>query len=166
MTQKLPALADYAFDTFSGGKVAFEVPGALNDADGAKKATYVGGAAGRYVTRDLSVEDPEEDVDPLSLGFHGRFTAKAALTAYFGMSENFVDEDGDDLNNMIGGTITDFKDGGTDLGFEVDLVMAGISDGSIASTDATATATFGDNSPTGAGTWNAQTYGPSAAMIP
>ena len=84
-SDEVPDLTDYAFDTFSGGKVAFTVPGALvEDADGAKKATYEGGAAGRYVTRDLSVDDPEEDVDPLSLGLHGRFTAQAVLTAYYG----------------------------------------------------------------------------------
>ena len=70
---------------------------------------------------------------------------------------------------MIGGTIKDFKDGDTKLGFKVDLGMTGIGNGTIDSADAeNATATFGDDTndadATGemVGTWSAQTYGPSA----
>ena len=72
----------------------FTVLGALrtrgND-DDALTATYVGGAAGRYVTRKLRIKSP--GVDPNSPGYHGRFTARATLTAHFGEHEDFADPD-------------------------------------------------------------------------
>ena len=76
---------DYAFATFAGGNAAanmFTVGSRLTSLTKGTKATYVGGAAGRYVTRELRVTDGE--VDANSPGSHGRFTAKATLTAYFG----------------------------------------------------------------------------------
>ena len=82
--------------------------------DDTLKATYRGGAAGRYVTRVLRFLDGERD--PNSPGSHGRFTAKAKLTAYFGAHPSFGDNAG-----MIDGTITEFKDGTKNLGFEVSL---------------------------------------------
>ena len=92
-------------------------------------ATYVGGAAGMYVTRKLGIKDQE--VDPQSPGYHGRFTATATLTANFGTHGDF-DADADagrteETHSSIGGTITDFMDGtGTNLGFEVTLERTGI----------------------------------------
>ena len=64
---------------------------------------------------------------------------------------------------MVEGTITEFKDGGTDLGFEVTLGLRDIGNGTLAATDETASATFGNtNDANGTGTWSAQTYGINA----
>ena len=64
---------------------------------------------------------------------------------------------------MIEGTITEFKDGGTDLGFEVTLGLRAIGNGTLIDVDDSATATFGKtNDATGTGTWSAQTYGINA----
>ena len=118
----------YMFAAFSGGPEAneFVLPSGLTTNDGgeALTATYEGGAAGRYVTRKLRIKD--QGVDDASPGYHGRFTATATLTAHFGMHEDFdgdatVDPAIPDTYNSIGGTITDFMDGATDLGFEVTL---------------------------------------------
>ena len=94
-------------------------------------ATYEGGAAGRYVTRELRVRDG--DVDEFSPGFHGRFTANAMLKAYFGTHDDFALDNSVTPNivsrkNMIEGTITDFMDGNTELGFEVTLGLSAIGD--------------------------------------
>ena len=91
------------------------------------RAIYEGGAAGRYVTRNLRIKD--QTVDPQSPGNHGRFTAKATLTADFGMHEDFRADDGEtmreDTQNRIYGDITDFKDGSKNLvGFSVELEPA------------------------------------------
>ena len=168
----------YQFSAFFGGgtDAEFEVPGALTNADDALTATYRGGAAGRYVTRKLSFTD--QGVVPESPAYHGRFTANAELNAYFGAHETFAEvPDGDDADelvdkpnrqNRIRGTITDFMDGDTDLGFEVTLGLQEIgSTGAIASVAGTATAKFSDTptntAGTGMGTWDAQFYGPNAA---
>ena len=135
-------------------------------------ATYEGGAAGRYVTRKLRVNNLEI-VDPQSPGFHGRFTAKAKLTANFGDHTSFVTvvEGGNniDVGNQIDGTITNFMDGDTDLGFKVTL-HAGttenilIGTGTIAGESATAVFSETDTSSAaiGMGGWNAQFFGPDA----
>ena len=117
-------MPEYMFTTFSGGIDDFMIPDVLtkND-DEALAATYVGGAAGRYVTRKLRIKD--QVVDILSPGYHGRFTATATLEAHFGEHDDFdVDPDVEEsvkTQNTIGGTITDFMDGATDLGFEITL---------------------------------------------
>ena len=149
--------------------------GALTNADDALTATYRGGAAGRYMTRKLSFIDQE--VDPKSPAFHGRFTANAELNAYFGAHETFAEvPDGDDADslvdkpnrqNRIRGTITDFMDGDSNLGFEVTLGLQEIADtGAIASIPDSATSKFIDTptntAGTGMGTWDAQFYGPNA----
>ena len=121
----------YQFSAFFGGGTTaeFTVPPELIDAADALKATYRGGAAGRYVTRKLTFTD--QGVDLKSPAYHGRFTANAELNAYFGAHETFEKiEATDDVKerpsrqNMIQGTITDFMDGDTDLGFEVTLGTA------------------------------------------
>ena len=88
--------AAYQFSAFFGGgtDAEFAVPPALTDADDALTATYRGGAAGRYVTRKLSFIDQE--VDPKSPAFHGRFTANAELNAYFGAHPTFAEIDDTD----------------------------------------------------------------------
>ena len=54
-------------------------------------------------------------------------------------------------------------DGETELGFEVTLEMAGIGTGAVS--NATATAEFGNVTDNiGAGMWDAQFYGPNAAV--
>ena len=110
------------------------------------------------MTRALRVTD--EIVDQNSPGFHGRFTAKSALTAYFGVfpADTATTPETPERTGRIEGTITEFKDGGTDLGFEVTLGLNLIGNGEFM--DADATATFGKtNDATGTGTWSAQTYG-------
>ena len=168
--------SNYEFATFFGpGPVNdFNVPMALTaqkDAgDDALTATYVGGAAGRYVTRKLRVKAPL--VDPNSPGYYGRFTAKATLTAHFGVHDDFVDADVGASHNSIGGTITDFTDGAKDLGFEVILVraMGNIVAGDGEMVPGTATAKFNETTTSttatdNTGTWNAQFYGPSAETL-
>ena len=83
----------------SGGNALFEVEGdedpdtkyGLTDDSHALTAKYEGGAAGRYVTRELRVKSGA--VDPNSPGSHGRFTAKAKLTATFGTHDSFAGSD-------------------------------------------------------------------------
>ena len=159
----------YEFVAFHGGAAPpFEVETALsgNKDDKGLTATYVGGAAGRYVTRKLRVKD--DAVDPQSPGYHGRFTATATLTANFGMHDEFdMDDKVDgsvDTRHKIKGTITDFMDGDTDLGFEVTLGLTSIGDGTFSGTTTaifsdTATSTGSTNAD--AGTWSGQTYGPA-----
>ena len=162
--------SNYQSATFSGGNALFEVEDALIDGTHALTAKYEGGAAGRYVTRDLRVKNGL--VDPNSPGSHGRFTAKTTLTATFGMHPSFAESAQDvtpvvvSRQNVIQGTISDFKDGSIDLGFEVTLGVLDIeaSEGGLGESG-TATATFGqtgDNGPT-TGIWSAEFYGANAA---
>ena len=145
-------LMDYAFAAFHGGNDMFTVLGDITDNPDDLTAKYVGGAAGRYVTRKLRVDDGV--VDQISPGFHGRFTAKAMLTAHFGTGFEEVDDRG-----MIDGTITDFKDkDGDTTDFEVFLDRISIGNGTI--TNGPARAMFGNtNDADGMGSWEAQTYG-------
>ena len=89
------ANAAYQFSAFFGGGTGgdtdegFMVGSALTDADDALKATYKGGAAGRYVTRKLSFTD--QGVDAKSPAYHGRFTANAELNAYFGAHSTYAE---------------------------------------------------------------------------
>ena len=121
----------YTFATFSGGNDEFDLEELVNNPiDDALTATYEGGAAGMYVTRKLSVKN--QQVDMQSPGFHGRFTAKAKLKANFGaFPDVVVDTVTTNAGNQIEGSITDFKDGNTDLGFKVTLNARTIADGGI-----------------------------------
>ena len=159
ITNSLPYLA-----VDSRSHCIFDLIGNTTDA---LKAKYKGDAAGRYVTRDLLVN--KGVVDIFSPGSHGRFTAKAELMAYFGAHDDLV-VDGEDaavpITNRIGGTITEFKDGGTgtDLGFEITLERTenGIDRSDIGDM-AVATATFGNNDTDEMdGTWTANFYGAPA----
>ena len=163
---------DYRFATFSGGNQLFNVAddSSLKDADNPLKATYEGGAAGRYVTRELRLKGG--GADPFSPGFHGRFTAKAKLMAYFGLDAQYAgDNDASPVipskQNMVEGTITEFMDGDTELGFKVILRLSEIGTGTIggglANGNGLAKATFGNTDDnTGTGTWDAQFFGPNA----
>ena len=144
----------------------FEIDDINDNADEALSATYEGGAAGRYVTRKLRIKD--QGVDPASPGYHGRFTATATLTAHFGTHEDFEgDQEADPVvpntQNTIGGTITNFMDGATDLGFEVTLGRTLITAaGTI--TEGVATAEFSDTATSTTasddmGEWNGQFFG-------
>ena len=111
-------------------------------------------------------------MDQFSPGFHGRFTAKAALTADFGSHADFnVDHDMNPLTvdvnmgNMVEGTITEFMDGDTELGFEVTLSRTAIGDNSntaqgISGDTSAMFGNPGDN--TGTGGWTAQFFGANA----
>ena len=169
----------YQFTALSGGgaMALFDPPALLLDSRDALKATYKGGAAGRYVTRKLSFID--DLVDEKSPAYHGRFTANAELKAYFGTNEAF-EEVIDDVTsvvtspnnkNQVHGTITNFKDGATDLGFEVTLKRQEIGTAGAIVADGNGdmmnvTAKFSDTATNsaadGAGSWSAQFYGPAA----
>ena len=159
----------YAFATFSGGNQTFVLDDELTDASHALTATYEGGAAGMYVTRELRVKDGA--VDEFSPGFNGGFTAKAALKAYFGIHDDFLEDVPTETpirQNRVEGSITEFMDGDTELGFEVTLGLTPIAiNGSVmgdGSDTGVATATFGKpGDSTGMGTWSAQFYGSSPA---
>ena len=156
----------YKFRVYSGGtgENVFSVHALLLDQDDDLTAVYKGGAAGRYVTRNLQFKD--EVADPLSPGFHGRFTANAELTAYFGDHTSFV-EDGDLPNrrNMLGGSIKEFKDkdGGKDLDFEVILSPVVMVVGDSPIPDDGNTRFGGTAAGTDNGDWSANFYGPNAA---
>ena len=161
------AVSDYQFATLFGGKAMFDLTSALlqNDTDDSLKAKYEGGAAGRYVTRELRIING--GLDTYSPGSHGRFTAKAKLTAYFGADPAFNDitVTPNVINiNTINGSITEFKDGTKDLGFEVTLVKTEIletpADGVSVNGDTTGTKMFNDGP--AMGSWSANFYGPSA----
>ena len=73
---------DYAFATFSGGNTPFvkcRNRTLYESTEDALTATYEGGAAGMYVSRELRLVGGL--VDEYSPGTHGRFTAKAELEA-------------------------------------------------------------------------------------
>ena len=117
----------HAFATYSGGNQEFGIDPLLIDDMHALTATYEGGAAGRYVTRELRIKDGAS-VDEFSRGFHGRFTANAVLKAYFGEHADFLGEEGviPNRQNRVEGTISKFMDGDTELGFKVTLGLAEI----------------------------------------
>ena len=171
----------YEFATFFGGPVGdddmavkFTVPTELSGRerdDEALTATYKGGAAGRYVTRKLRIKD--QGVDPQSPGYTGRFTARATLTAHFGEHKDFDAGDNavkqPETHNTIGGTITDFRDGATDLGFEITLKRADINanDGATSEVSGVAMAKFSETATStaaadNAGAWSGDFYGPVA----
>ena len=155
---------DYEFAALHGGNDPFMVDSDLVDDADALKATYRGGAAGRYVTRDLGFTEAQIP-DPNSPGYHGRFTATANLNAYFGEHDDFAaDTDAGTPNNqnMIHGTITDFMDGNTDLGFKVTLNRAVISTNGIADGDTEATFNTSTGPAVGEGDWSAAFFGPNA----
>ena len=155
----------YAFSILNGGgNQPFVIDDELTNDSHALTATYEGGAAGLYVTRELRVRDGSVDV--YSPGFHGRFTANAMIKAYFGTNDEFagnqiVTPNIPSKQNMIEGTITDFMDGDTELGFKVTLERTMIGDGTGIS--GMATAEFGKpgDSMATAGTWGAKLFGPS-----
>ena len=170
----------YLFATVFGGRGSDDAEGfgevtaltsRMGPEDEALTATYVGGAAGRYVTRKLRLEG--DGVDFQSPGNHGSFTATATLTAHFGMHLDFdadLEAGTENRNNQIGGTITDFMDGtGTGLGFDVTLGLVGINDFGSAAPNAIGVtkATFDETmtSAEGVGTWNGNFYGPSFADL-
>ena len=158
------SVTDYAFATFSGGDADF-TDGDANFTDGdrsiygstdALTATYEGGAAGMYVFREHRLEDGV--VDEFSPGTYGRFTAKAELIAKFGTHANTVE-------NSLGGTISEFRDGDTDLGFEVILNRIAITPatGLVELVEGTTAAKFGDSG-SGTGSWSAKLFGPDVDM--
>ena len=108
----------YKFRAYSGGANVFEVHALLRDETDPLTAVYKGGAAGRYVTRDLQFKN--EAADPLSPGFHGRFTATAELTAYFGMHTDLDPP----ISNMLDGSIKEFKDRGSSRNLDFDVTLS------------------------------------------
>ena len=150
---------DHAFQTFSGGSMEFVADntsafiGALTGS-----ATYTGAAAGRYVMKELELKDGK--IEPAS-AIHGQFVATAKLTANFGGGDI-----GTNNQFMVSGTVTDFKDGDTDLGFKVKLERADFKEVDDAFTNTfnntfngSASATLGTTEST-TGMWNGAFFGP------
>ena len=114
-------------------------------------AKYYGAAAGVYVKKD-GASDSLVVTD-------GTFTADAMLTARFGGS-TIAEND----QYEVQGTISDFMDGGTDLGF-ADLTLRGPANNpSGASFDAAGAITGGETDGGGtSGNWSGQFYGNTGA---
>lgn len=124
------------------------------------KATYEGPATGLYVRKEFDSKGEPEHL------YHGRFTAEANLTAYFGVSEDVPVS----KQNAIEGTVTDFMDGDNEVrnGWSVTLLPAKFVD---AATGAVADPTdfTGGTKPTGApetmaanGNWVGSFFGTAA----
>ena len=125
---------DYAFATFSDGNADFVSANRTLYGSTNLTATYEGGAAGMYVSRELRLVNGL--VDEHSPGTYGRFTAKAELEANFGTHDDLVvDGENVTVTNTIHGTISEFRNGDTDLGFEVTLGRATIDQGTGAVSD-------------------------------
>ena len=160
----------YQFDVIVGGNKVFDDATSMdalmaNKDDEVLTAVYEGGAAGRYVTRKLRLGE-DQNVDPQSPGYHGRFTGRARLEANFGMYE---DEDVVE-DNSIGGSITNIMDGDKDLGFGViTLGRSMITNTGLVNGDGMAEVDFRETAEntggTGTGDWNGQFYGPTAAEL-
>lgn len=103
-------------------------------------AKYYGSAAGVYVKKDGAGDDLEIT--------DGKFTAAAMLTATFG-----GDDIAEDDQYEVEGTISDFMDGSTDLGF-ADLMLS-----RAALTNAGAVTAGGTKGGGATGSWEAQFYG-------
>ena len=157
--------AEYNFDVIVGGSNTFAIESGLsgND-DDVLTAVYEGGAAGGYATRKLRLENQE--VDPQSPGYHGRFTGRARLEANFGVHEDVEEDD----RNTIGGSITEIMDGDKDLGFGVItlgrsmIASDGMVDG-MGMTKANFSDTAENTGGKGTGDWSGRFYGPSAAEL-
>ena len=140
-SDQMEAKVGYRFHAFSGGSDGYNKTGGINSVTG--KASYMGPAAGMYVTKTFDGGD-------LASAESGEFTATATLEA------NFEDEN---ESGMISGTVSDFVTGGEPQdGWSVTLREAAIDDAIIGTTSGK----IGDAS--GTGTWSAAFYGnPSSA---
>ena len=110
-TKQRDGTDEHDIKTFHGGNAAGTL--ATFDATAVTgTASYYGAAAGVYVKKEGSGDD--------LVVTDGYFTAEAELTANFGGSEIAVDD-----HNTVSGTISNFTDRGTDLGF-ADLTLGGM----------------------------------------
>ena len=135
---------DHMVEAFAGGNNIATAPAGLEGT-----ATYMGPAAGKYVTKSFTDGDPTD-------AQVGHFNATATLTANFG-----PDKVGDLLADMISGSVTGFEQDGESLGtWKVSLKEATIDpSGSFASTT---DMNFGGATSGDAGLWQGQFYGPGA----
>ena len=149
-------------DGGSGGSQAYTVEAFFRGADPYDavdrvegSARYRGKAVGLYARQ---VYDGNTLLDDRA----GRFTADVALTAYFGGGAVAADD-----RNSIGGTVSDFMDGGRaiDSGWSVRLNRIGGGSGGSGTFDAAA-GTFTEGATAGggtAGTWSGAFYGDDTA---
>ena len=146
--------AAHMVETFAGGNNA-----AMAVANVTGAATYMGPAAGKYVTKSYTA-------GKLTDAQVGHFDATATLTANFGEVAA-----GDVERNSISGSVTDFEQDGESLGdWEVTLARPAINpdatEGNIninGSFNGATDAYFGGAASMGAGEWQGQFYGPDAA---
>ena len=134
-------------ETFSGG--GNDTVLTLGSTEGAAvlgTASYYGAAAGVYVKKAGSGDS--------LVVTNGTFTAAAELTARFGGPSIALDD-----QYEVEGTISDFMDGSTDLGF-ADLTLGGADAKGGASFNATGAITGGETDGGGtSGNWIGQFYG-------
>ena len=152
-TMKRDGTRSHVFRTFSGSEAA--AYDGIGDVTGT--ASYAGAAAGRYVQKTL---DPDGTASEVS---DGSFTAYADLTATFGNTDGTVAA-ADQFS--IKGEVSNFMDGGTDLGWTLELGKANLGDrdsatGEIAAANATSDFSGMTTGSAGAriGTWSGTLYG-------
>ena len=141
----------YTVAAFFSGKAPH---GDLASVEGS--ASYSGKAAGLYARQVYEGSALADDRT-------GRFTADVALTAHFGGGAVAEDD-----RNSIGGTISNFMDGGRpiDSGWSVRLNKIGGGTGGTGTLD-TSAATFSGGTTAGggaAGTWSGAFYGDATAV--
>ena len=146
----------YDFRTFYDGSLDAVTGSGIRAVEG--EAKYSGKAAGGYVTRSF------DDARKATGGTAGEFTADVTLNAAFG---------GDDVapskRFMVSGDITNFMEGGKNLGWSVFLGESTIpdsgADASVFSGDARGY--DGSGAPAGsAGTWTGMFYGEDRIALP
>ena len=120
-------------------------------------ATYEGPAAGRYVQNAVSVVDGALKSTVAKVG---QFTADASMTAYFGVSDEVPSK----MQNTLSGTIRNFMDGNTKLGFDLVFDAVKFADstytygGDVSGLDGTVRSR--------SGTWTAELYNPKSESFP
>ena len=139
----------YAVEAFFKGKDPHD---AVNDVEGS--ASYGGKAAGLYARR---IYEGDTLLDDRS----GRFTADAALKAYFGGGAVAPDDE-----HSIGGTISNFMDGGQSIDRGWTVTLNKIGGGTGGSGDFSGGAFTGGTAAGGgaAGTWSGRFYGDDDAQ--
>ena len=147
---------NYAFATFSGGRMEFTAAGATGELEGS--ATYAGKAGGKYVKKGLELVDGQ--VEPTS-ATKGQFTADVALTAYFGGNDVSMTK-----HDTIHGTIKKFMDGDQELDFEVKLESTKFTNTAafpLTTDDGKASGRHGTVLST-SGSWSGQFFGPGETV--
>ena len=150
-TKKKDGTYTHLFRTFSGS----ELPAYSDVSTLRGSASYVGAAAGRYVSKVLDSDGTASEVSD------GEFTADAELTATFGTTAGKVAAAD---QYAIKGTISNFMDGSTDLGWTLKLDKADLgtrdtSTGVVGSPTNAFTGTTSGSAGARMGSWSGTMFG-------